>query len=70
MHGDISDCNMHIFYKLSSFVLCSYFLYVTRKYNGIMALCVCVILLILDIRLMASNETSVDVTEHFSQISF
>jgi len=38
----LSDCTMHIFYKLSSFVLCSYFPYVARKYSGIMAMCVCV----------------------------
>ena len=43
----LSDCTMHIFYKVSSFILCSYFPYVTRKYNCIMAVCVCVCVYIL-----------------------
>jgi len=39
----LSDCNMHMFYKLSSIVCRSYFPYVTRKCNGIMAVCMCVL---------------------------
>jgi len=64
----LSECTMHIFHKLSSFVLCSYFPYVISKYNCIMAVCVCVcvILLILHIKLMASNETSVDMSLNIS----
>ena len=62
----LTNYTIHIFYRLSTFVICSYFPYVTSKYNGIIALYVCVLLLILGIKLMALNETSVEMLLNIS----